>query len=87
MPIIFYERTVFYRQKAASMFHPRVLALAQGVAEIPYLATQAIIMVVIAYWMVGFQPIAWKFFYFLLMFFLAVTMVRYDILLSLHAPN
>jgi len=49
--------------------------LAQGVAELPYLAVQAIVMVVITYWMVGFQPVAWKFFYFMLMFFLAVTMV------------
>jgi len=76
MPVIFAEREVFYRQRAASMYAPRALGLAQGVAELPYLAVQAIVMVCITYWMVGFQPEAWKFFYFLLMFFLSVTMVR-----------
>jgi hypothetical protein len=76
MPVILAEREVFYRQKAASMYAPRALGLAQGFAELPYLAVQAIVMVCITYWMVGFQPVAWKFFYFLLMFFLSVTMVR-----------
>jgi len=75
MPLISSERSVFYRESAASMYAPRAVALAQGVAELPYLAVQAIVMVVITYWMVGFQPVAWKFFYFMLMFFLAVTMV------------
>lgn len=77
MPIIFGERAVYYRHKAASMYSARALALAQGMAEIPYLAAQAIVMVVITYWMVGFQPVAWKFFYFLLMFFLSVTMYTF----------
>lgn len=66
---------MYYRQKAASMYAPRAIALAQAVAEIPYLVVQAVVMVCITYWMVGFQPVAWKFFYFLLMFFLSVTMV------------
>jgi ABC-type multidrug transport system permease subunit len=61
MPLIFGERTVFYRQKAASMFNPQALALAQGVGELPYLLVQAITMVVIVYWMVGLQLSAWKY--------------------------
>ena len=61
MPLIFGERTVFYRQKAASMFNPQALALAQGAAELPYLLVQAVTMVVIVYWMVGFQLSAWKY--------------------------
>lgn len=74
MPIIAAERTVYYREKAASMYAPGMLALAQGIAELPYLAIQAVVMVVVTYWMVSFQPVAWKFFYFLLMFFLTITM-------------
>jgi len=76
MPVIFAERTVFYRERAASMYAPRAIALAQGVAELPYLVVQAVVMVCIAYWMVGFDNVAWKFFYFLLLFFEVVTMVR-----------
>ena len=77
MPVIFGERTVYYRHRAASMYAPRALALAQGLAELPYLLAQSIIMVVIAYWMTGFEPAAWKFFYFLLMFFLSVTLYTF----------
>ncbi|KAL4527487.1 hypothetical protein Ndes2526B_g08823 [Nannochloris sp. 'desiccata'] len=77
LPLISAERVVFYRESAASMYAPRALALAQGAAELPYLAVQAIVMVTVSYWMVGFEPVAWKFFYFLLMFFLTVTMYTF----------
>lgn len=77
MPVIFGERTVYYRHRAASMYNPWALSLAQGVAEIPYLLVQGITMVVMVYWMAGFQVSAWKFFYFLLMFFLSVTMYTF----------
>ncbi len=88
MPLIFGERTVFYRQKAASMFNPQALALAQGAAEFPYLLVQAITMVVIVYWMVGFQLSAWKFFYFLLMFLLSITLYTFlGQMLVIICPN
>jgi len=77
LPICASERVVFYRESAASMYAPRALSIAQGVAELPYLAVQAIVMVVVTYWMVGFIPVAWKFFYFLLMFFLTITMYTF----------
>jgi ABC-type multidrug transport system ATPase subunit/ABC-type multidrug transport system permease subunit len=77
LPLISAERVVFYRESAASMYAPRALALAQGVAELPYLAVQAIVMVTVSYFMVGFELVAWKFFYFLLMFFLTITMYTF----------
>jgi hypothetical protein len=51
-PIVAAERVVYYRERAASMYSPMPYALAQGVAELPYLAAQAVLMVCIAYWMV-----------------------------------
>ncbi len=48
---------------------------ASGLVEVPYLMVQATVMVVISYFMVGFQHSAWKFFYFLLMYFMSLTMV------------
>lgn len=88
MPLIFGERTVFYRQKAASMFNPQALAIAQALAEFPYLLVQAITMVVIVYWMVGFELSAWKFFYFLLMFLLSITMYTFlGQMLVIVCPN
>lgn len=77
MPVIFGERIVYYRHRAASMYNPWTLSFAQGLVEIPYLLVQAITMVVMVYWMVGFQVSAWKFFYFLLMFFLSVTLYTF----------
>ena len=41
MPVIFSERTVFYRERAASMYAPRAISLAQAVAELPYWPLQA----------------------------------------------
>ncbi len=38
--------------------------------EIPWLLSQAFVTVVITYWSVGFDSVAWKFFYFLLVIFL-----------------
>lgn len=35
------------------------------------------VQVSITYWMVGFQAVAWKFFYFMLLFFLAITTYTY----------
>lgn len=77
MPVIFGERTVYYRHRAAAMYNPWTLSFAQGIVEIPYLLVQAIVMVVMVYWMVGFSVSAWKFFYFLLMFFMSVTMYTF----------
>jgi hypothetical protein len=45
-------------------------------------------MVVMVYWMVGLQVSAWKFFYFLLMFFLSVTMYTFlGQMLVIVCPN
>ncbi|KAL6777130.1 hypothetical protein ACKKBF_B20305 [Auxenochlorella protothecoides x Auxenochlorella symbiontica] len=74
MPFISAERTVFYRERAAAMYAPGPYTLATSIAEIPYLLIQTVIMAAISYWMVGFDPVAWKFFYFLLIFGLSLTM-------------
>ena len=42
--------------------------------QIPYVLVQAIVMTNITYWMVGFAGIAWKWAYFLLLYFLALSM-------------
>jgi ABC-type multidrug transport system ATPase subunit len=49
LPIISAERAVYYRERAASMYYPAAISLAQGIAELPYLAIQAVVMVVITY--------------------------------------
>ncbi|KAI3428353.1 hypothetical protein D9Q98_006733 [Chlorella vulgaris] len=76
-PVMSAERTVFYRERSSSYYSPGPYAIASGVVELPYLLAQSTLMVVIVYWMVGFQAVAWKFFYFLLTYFLALTMFTY----------
>lgn len=49
-PILGQESNVYYRERAASMYSPMPYALATAVAEIPYLALQATLMIVITYW-------------------------------------
>ena len=53
------ERAVFYRETAASMYSPAPYSFATGVAELPYLAAQAVIMVTTAYWLVCVSACIW----------------------------
>ncbi|KAL4023458.1 hypothetical protein IC575_017211 [Cucumis melo] len=41
--IVFIERTIFFRERAAGMYSPIVYALTQDLIEIPYIAAQTII--------------------------------------------
>ena len=77
LPLLFNERPVYYRERAAGMYGPLSYSAATGVVELPYLLVQALIMVCISYWLVGFAPVAWKFFYFLLMFFTSLCVYTY----------
>lgn len=40
LPVINADRAVFYRERAAGMFHVFPYVLSQGLAEMPYLAVQ-----------------------------------------------
>lgn len=76
-PLCSSERLVFYRERACSMYSPVPYVATLGLTEIPYLFVQAVLMVCITYWIVGFDAIAWKFFYFFLLFFLTIAMYTY----------
>lgn len=76
MPLLSFERAVFYRHRAASLYRPVAFNIAQAVSEIPYVMLQSTVIVSLTYWMMGLVPVAWKFFYFLLLFFLSTIMVR-----------
>ncbi|XP_068641438.1 ABC transporter G family member 31 [Aristolochia californica] len=72
-PVISIERTVFYREKATGMYSPFPYAAAQGLVEIPYIATQTIIYGIITYSMIHFEWTAGKFLLYLLFMFLTFT--------------
>ena len=73
-PIVSQERSVFYKEHAIGMYGPGSLAIASALVEIPFLLMQGLIMSAVSYWMVGFEAVAWKFFYFMLLFTLSITM-------------
>lgn len=73
MPIVGYERVVFYREQGASMYNPFAYGIAISLVELPYLLGQALIFVPVMYWMVHFDPTPAKFFYYLIMFLETIT--------------
>eukprot|EP00887_Chlorella_sp_A99_P006644 scaffold3.g6644.t1 len=83
LPVISAERLVYYRHRASSIYAPAPFALASEVAELPYLLVQSFLMVVIVYWMAGFQAVAWKardrrrFWYFYLTYTLGLALFTF----------
>ncbi|KAK9807392.1 hypothetical protein WJX73_000014 [Symbiochloris irregularis] len=74
LPVVGYERTVLYRERAASMYSNLPYALALGVAEVPYLITQMLLFVPVSYFMIGFQRDAATFFFYCLIFLSTIAM-------------
>jgi ABC-type multidrug transport system ATPase subunit/ABC-type multidrug transport system permease subunit len=73
-PFVSAEQQVFYRERACKMYSPVPYAASIGFVEIPYLIAQAVLMVCISYFMVAFEATFVKFIYFLLMFWLTISM-------------
>ncbi len=47
------ERSVFYRERAAHMYHPLVLNAVAALCELPYITLNTFVFTCIFYWMVG----------------------------------
>ena len=63
-------------------------ATASGFVELPYLFLQSAVFVPIAYWMIGFEANAAKFFFFWLVFLMALTLNTFlGQLLVIVTPN
>ncbi|KAI4348999.1 hypothetical protein L6164_009658 [Bauhinia variegata] len=77
MPVVYIERTVFYRERAAGMYSALPYAFGQVAIEAIYNAIQAVIYAFILYSMMGFE---WKavnflwFYYYVLMNFIYFTL-------------
>ncbi|KXZ50445.1 hypothetical protein GPECTOR_16g619 [Gonium pectorale] len=68
MPVVGYERVVFYRERGASMYNPFAYGIAIALVELPYLFVQSLLFVPAIYWMIGFQPDPEAFFYYFIVF-------------------
>jgi len=69
MPLVGYERIVFYRERAASMYDPFAYGFAMAIVEIPYLLIQSTLFVPIVYFLCAFESSAEKFWYYYIVFF------------------
>ncbi|GIL61720.1 hypothetical protein Vafri_16118 [Volvox africanus] len=74
MPVVGYERVVFYRERAASMYDPFAYGAAIALVEMPYLLAQALTFVPIIYFMIGFDPLPEQFFYYIIVFFETIAL-------------
>ncbi|GLT66274.1 hypothetical protein SLA2020_386460 [Shorea laevis] len=87
-PVVSVERTVFYRERAAGMYSALPYALAQMIAEIPYVLVQTTYYTLIVYAMVGFQWTAAKFFwFFFISFFSFLYFTYYGMMTVSITPN
>ncbi|XP_074271811.1 pleiotropic drug resistance protein 1-like [Silene latifolia] len=74
-PVVFVERTVFYRERAAGMYSALPYAFSQILIEMPYCLLQTVFYGATVYAMMDFQWTASKFFYYL--YFMYFTLLYY----------
>lgn len=87
-PIVAVERTVFYRERAAGMYSAMPYAMAQVIAEIPYVFVQTAYYSLIVYALVSFQWTAAKFFWFFFVsFFSFLYFTYYGMMTVSITPN
>ncbi|KAK4427940.1 ABC transporter G family member 35 [Sesamum alatum] len=87
-PVVAVERTVFYRERAAGMYSALPYAMAQVVAEVPYVFVQTSYYTVIVYAMVSFEWEATKFFWFFFVtFFSFLYFTYYGMMTVSMTPN
>ncbi|KAF9599142.1 hypothetical protein IFM89_035421 [Coptis chinensis] len=72
-PVVSIERTVFYREKAAGTYSAFPYAFAQGLVELPYIATQTLLFGFITFFMINFDRTIGKFLLYLVFMFLTFT--------------
>ncbi|KAG2439064.1 hypothetical protein HYH02_006591 [Chlamydomonas schloesseri] len=72
MPLLGFERVVYYREQAAAMYNPWVYGFVLMGVETPYLISQVVLFVGVMYPMIDFFGSAAKFFYYFFMVFLTL---------------
>jgi len=76
------------REKGAGMYWPALYALADVIAELPYLFVMCAVSVNVVYWGVGFANNAFAFAYFWALSFVYLCMMTYmGLLLSAAMPD
>ncbi|XP_057539271.1 pleiotropic drug resistance protein 1-like isoform X1 [Amaranthus tricolor] len=87
-PVVFVERTVFYRERAAGMYSALPYAFAQVIIELPYNFFQTMFYGVTVYAMMGFEWTVAKFFWYLFfMYFTLLYFTYYGMMCVGLTPN
>ncbi|KAK9682599.1 hypothetical protein RND81_10G084400 [Saponaria officinalis] len=87
-PVVFVERTVFYRERAAGMYAALPYAFSQVLIEMPYCFFQTIFYGVTVYSMMGFEWTASKFLYYLYFQYFSLLYFTYYGMMSVAVtPN
>ncbi|KAH9622500.1 hypothetical protein KSS87_017391 [Heliosperma pusillum] len=87
-PVVFVERTVFYRERAAGMYSALPYAFSQVLIEMPYCFFQTAFYGITVYAMMGFQWTAAKFLYYLyFMYFTLLYFTYYGMMSVGVTPN
>ncbi|KAK9682594.1 hypothetical protein RND81_10G084300 [Saponaria officinalis] len=87
-PVVFVERTVFYRERAAGMYSALPYAFSQVLIEMPYCFFQTAFYAITVYAMMGFQWTTAKFLYYLyFMYFTLLYFTYYGMMSVGLAPN
>ncbi|KAG2487630.1 hypothetical protein HYH03_013769 [Edaphochlamys debaryana] len=73
MPLLGFERVVYYREQAAAMYSPWAYGFVLMFVETPYLLAQVLLFVGIIYPMIDFVNEAGAFFFYLFMVFLTLS--------------
>ncbi|KAM0050108.1 putative ABC-type sulfate transporter [Helianthus debilis subsp. tardiflorus] len=87
VPLVAFERTVFYRERAAGMYSTLPYAMAQVIVEIPYVFFQTTYYTLIVYTMVSFEWTAAKYFWFFFIHFLTFLYFTYNGLMAVSLTS
>ncbi|KAL9233903.1 hypothetical protein vseg_008838 [Gypsophila vaccaria] len=87
-PVVFVERTVFYRERAAGMYSALPYAFSQVLIEMPYCFFQTAFYGITVYAMMGFEWTVVKFLYYLyFMYFTLLYFTYYGMMAVGLTPN
>jgi len=67
------EMDLYQRERASNYYSIFPWLFSSTLIELPWLFIQAVVIIVITYWSVGFDSVPWKFFYFLLVMYLNIV--------------
>ncbi|XP_022881531.1 ABC transporter G family member 32-like isoform X1 [Olea europaea var. sylvestris] len=87
-PVVYVERSVSYRERAAGMYSALPFAFAQVIVELPYVFVQSVIYSTIFYFLASFEWNIWKFLWYIyFMYFTLLYFTYFGMMTTSVTPN